>query len=136
MAPTYLQRFLRESPHTRILRSGHHHLHHHLHHLLLQTRYLLTGTRRNVNFFTTRLHGPLRCARTSRDRLSPPVRAKVRLWHLETTPPLSWRLCKIHTHASICVGVAPSGVKYLKVGWKWKVDGSGSGSAMEVEVRL
>ena len=58
---------------------GRHHLHHlHLHHLLLQTRYLLTGTRRNVNFFTTRLHGPLRCARTSSDRPSPPVRAKVR----------------------------------------------------------
>ena len=47
-----------------------------------QTRYLLTGTRRNVNFFTTRLHGPLRCARTSSDRLSPPVRAEVRSWRL------------------------------------------------------
>ena len=71
--------------HTRIpthadLRSGRHHLHH-LHHLL-QTRYLLTGTRRNVNLFTTRLHGPLRCARTSSDRPSPPVRAKVRSWRL------------------------------------------------------
>ena len=74
--------------HTRIpthanLRSGRHHLHLHHHHLhLLQTRYLLTGTRRNVKFFTTRLHGPLRCARTSSDRPSPPVRAKVRSWRL------------------------------------------------------
>ena len=70
--------------HTRIpthadLRSGRHL--HHLHHLL-QTRYLLTGTRRNVNLFTTRLHGPLRCARTSSDRPSPPVRAEVRSWRL------------------------------------------------------
>ena len=71
---------MQEFPHTQILRSGRHHLH--LHHHLLQTRYLLTGTRRNVNFFTTRLHGPLRCARTSSDRLSPPVRAKVRSWRL------------------------------------------------------
>ena len=61
-------------------RSGRHHLR--LHHHLLQTRYLLTGTRRNVNFFTTRLHGSLRCARTSSDRLPPPVRAKVRSWRL------------------------------------------------------
>ena len=39
-----------------------------------------------------------------------------------------------HTHAiGACVGVAPLGVKYLEVGWKWKVDGSGS--AMEVEGR-
>ena len=63
---------------TQVLRSGRHHLHHHL----LQTLYLLTGTRRNVNFFTTRLHGTLRCARTSSDRLSPSVRARVRSWHL------------------------------------------------------
>ena len=64
--------------------SGRHHLHHHHHHHLhfLQTRYLHTGTRRNVNFLTTRLHGPLRCARTSSDHLSPPVRAKVRSWRL------------------------------------------------------
>ena len=60
-----------------------HHLHHlHHHHHLLQTRYLLTGTRRNVNLFTTRLHGPLRCARTSSDHPSPPVRAEVRSWRL------------------------------------------------------
>ena len=48
--------------------------HHHNILLLVQTRYLLTGTNQSANFSTKRLHGGWRCARTSSVRFLYAVR--------------------------------------------------------------